>query len=941
MPTRNTIQIVINARDNASNTLRGVADNIQGIGSAALTIGGAGIAAASAAVTAFGVSSFNAFTDFQNGMNEVFTLLPGITAEAMGGMESEVQRFMNTTGRLSEETLPALYQSLSAGVPRDNVFEFMQTAHQAAMGGVTNLETAVDGISSVINAYGTDVLGATQASDLMFTAVRLGKTDFEQLSSSLFNVVPVAAAMGVGFQDITAGLATITAQGVPTSVATTQLRQLFVELGDTGTEVGQIFEEVAGQSFGSFIEEGGSTADALRLMEQAANEAGIPLNQMFGSIEAGQAALALTGANMETFANNTEAMADSAGATEAAYNQMANGIQNSLNLFRARFESAMVSTGRVIAPFVQPLIDVFGVLFAIFENGVSNGETLSDWLGHLPRFLRPLGDMVGRFGAFLFTASNAISEFFTNIENGVDSGYAFWLMLGQVFDPRITNTLAIMTFHIRTFAETIINTARPIVEWLGSFVEMQDVLVAFGIAIGAVIIPAVASFVAAIAVPLAIFGALIVAVAALRTAWEENFLGIRDIVNDAWVNYLQPAFEGIGNFFSGLVDAFQGGGLSGAATFVQDNLINPIVNSLTTAWDNIDWGAVPTNILNALGAAFNTAVSWATWIADNIGTPLINNAQAAWESIDWSAVGSGILNAIGSVLTTAVNFVEWFSTNVYIPMLNNAQAALDSIDWFSVGEGIINAIGSALTAAFDFVSWIVDSIFNPVTENADGAIEGIDWLGMGETFLNAIGSALIAAFDFVVWLSTNVFMPLVNGAASAIAGVDWAGVGTSIFSAIANALPNIVEWVTTNIITPVRNSLANFDPMSAINTAGQSANQLGQISGLVTSGQVSFGDVVGAFGRQFGFQFGGDTRAGDPIIVGDGGSPNSRELFIPKTDGTVVPNAQTEDILQSGGNGSPINIYFNFHHPITESDARSSASMLKNTLQAEGVRIGT
>lgn len=60
----------------------------------------------------------------------------------------------------------------------------------AAVGGVTELETAVDGITSVVNAYGDDVLSAAEASDLMFTAVKLGKTDFTQLSASLFNVIP-------------------------------------------------------------------------------------------------------------------------------------------------------------------------------------------------------------------------------------------------------------------------------------------------------------------------------------------------------------------------------------------------------------------------------------------------------------------------------------------------------------------------------------------------------------------------------------------------------------------------------------------------------------------------------------------------------------------------------------------------------------------------------
>ena len=144
---------------------------------------GAAFVAAGAVVVKTALEGVKAFADFQDGMNEVFTLLPGITADAMDKMSADVLSLSKDIGRLPEEVIPALYQSLSAGVPADNVFEFMETAHAAALGGFTDLETAVDGISSVMNTYGTDVISATQASDLMFTAVRLGKTDFQQLSN--------------------------------------------------------------------------------------------------------------------------------------------------------------------------------------------------------------------------------------------------------------------------------------------------------------------------------------------------------------------------------------------------------------------------------------------------------------------------------------------------------------------------------------------------------------------------------------------------------------------------------------------------------------------------------------------------------------------------------------------------------------------------------------
>ena len=57
-----------------------------------------------------------------------------------------------------------------------------------------------------MNAYGDQVSGATEVSDLMFTAIRLDKTTFEEMSPSMFQVTPIAASLGVPFRDVTASI---------------------------------------------------------------------------------------------------------------------------------------------------------------------------------------------------------------------------------------------------------------------------------------------------------------------------------------------------------------------------------------------------------------------------------------------------------------------------------------------------------------------------------------------------------------------------------------------------------------------------------------------------------------------------------------------------------------------------------------------------------------
>ncbi|AZO95284.1 phage tail tape measure protein [Halocella sp. SP3-1] len=314
-----------------------------------------GAAGVTAAITGAAVKGVKEFASFEKGMNEVFTLLPNASEQAMSQMMDDVREFSVEMGAATNETVPALYQAISAGVPKDNVFDFLETAQQAAVGGVTDLTTAVDGISSVVNAYGSDVLSASEASDLMFTAVKKGKTTFEELSSSLYNVIPTASSLGVRFGDITAAIASMTAQGTPTAQATTQMRQALNELSTAGSDASDIFKEVAGKSFTEFIAQGGNMQEAMAIMSQAASESGVSVKDLFSSVEAGQAALALTGKGAKTFKENILEMADSAGSTQDAYEQMDKSLSRTFDKLKAAIHDVFLEIGEVLKPAMEKL----------------------------------------------------------------------------------------------------------------------------------------------------------------------------------------------------------------------------------------------------------------------------------------------------------------------------------------------------------------------------------------------------------------------------------------------------------------------------------------------------------------------------------------------------------------------------------------------------------
>lgn len=316
-------------------------------------IGGAGLAGAllagGQAAIQFGQQSLDSFQKFETAAAEVFTLLPNLSEQGIGAMTDDIQAFALESGRTTDVAIPALYQALSAGVPQDNVFDFLETALAASKGGVTDLETSVDTLTSVLNAYNLEADSAGRVSDALFTAVRLGKTTFGELGKSIFNVTPTAAALGIEIETVSAALAALTAAGVPTSVATTQLRSLFDELAKSGSKAAVAFETVSGTSFDKFIKNGGTVEEALQLLKSRADELDTPLKNLFSSTEAGSAALLLATTGADKFSAALVEMESAAGATEAAAAQFSDTLQEAENRANAASEALRNQLGESLS----------------------------------------------------------------------------------------------------------------------------------------------------------------------------------------------------------------------------------------------------------------------------------------------------------------------------------------------------------------------------------------------------------------------------------------------------------------------------------------------------------------------------------------------------------------------------------------------------------------
>jgi TP901 family phage tail tape measure protein len=595
----------------------------------------AGVAVGVAAI----VKGTAAFVDFERSMNEVFTLIPGTSKEAMDAMTQDVKNFSREFGVLPNRVVPALYQALSAGVPKDNVFEFLEVAQKAAKGGVTDLTVSVDGISSVMNAYGADVVSATQASDLMFTAVRLGKTTFEEMSASLFQVTPTAAALGVKFGDVTAALASMTAQGVPTKVATTQLRQLFVELSKEGTKTSDVFSKISGKSFKEFVASGGNTQQALAMLEKHAGQTNVGINDLFGSVEAGSAALSLTGKGTETFVNNLAAMGEASGATDAAFEQMNTGLGPVIDRFKALGAVILLEIGGKIAPVLEKLANY------IEENG-----------DELKAMATDVADVLKRVGIIARNAFNVAAK-----------GVQFLSKYISFLIPFVgTLATAFVLYKGYLLAVSVVTKAVSVATAILNAVMSANPIMLVVIAIAALV------------------GGLIYAyknVEGFRKVVDNAFKIIQEVISYAWENVIKHVFNAIVFYITKILIPYYTLLFKIAKTIFEqiasvvmstwNNVIKPIWNAIYWYIENILipyyvllWNVVRI-VWDAISGAIGSAWSRISGAFESIKSGIASVwgfFQTAKDVI--STVFSGISNAITAPFEAAFNGIKnlWNNT---------------------------------------------------------------------------------------------------------------------------------------------------------------------------------------------------------------------------------------------------------------------------------------
>ena len=385
-----------------------------------LTAAGKAVMPLSAAVAGIGTAAAVSAVDFEDAMAKVSTIAD-TTEIPLDELRSQILSLSSQTGISANEIADNVYNAISAGQKTGDAVNFVTNSTKLAKAGFADAGAALDVLTTILNAYGMEASEVTNVSDMLIQTQNLGKTTVAELSSSMGKVIPTANAYNVQLDQLCAGYAKMTANGVATAESTTYINSMLNELGKSGTKVSDILKEKTGKSFAELMENGESLADVLSVLKESADEQNLSFGDLWSSAEAGKAGLILLGDSAEDFNSTLAQMQESTGATETAFeklqtnsskiNKAVNAVKNTFIVLGGVILDTFSPTIEAVTGGIQKLCNWISSLPIGIQTIIVVIGTLIAAAGPLLVILGTLMTSIGSLAPLLSTAVTAVSAF--------------------------------------------------------------------------------------------------------------------------------------------------------------------------------------------------------------------------------------------------------------------------------------------------------------------------------------------------------------------------------------------------------------------------------------------------------------------------------------------------------------------------------------------------
>jgi TP901 family phage tail tape measure protein len=209
-----------------------------------------------------------------------------------------------------------------------------------------------------MNAYGKENLSAARAADILIASVKEGKAEANELAQSMGIVLPIASKLGAGFDQVGAAMAAMTRTGTKAATAAMQTRQILNKLVKPAKQSEDAIREL-GSSFGELrhIVATEGIIPALLKVNELTKEYGVEtVAKIFPNIRALAGVLDILGANLGENLKAQEAITNSVGALNHAFNTISKTFQFKVNQLISQTKTLFIELGEAIGMRLIPII---------------------------------------------------------------------------------------------------------------------------------------------------------------------------------------------------------------------------------------------------------------------------------------------------------------------------------------------------------------------------------------------------------------------------------------------------------------------------------------------------------------------------------------------------------------------------------------------------------
>ena len=308
-----------------------------------------------APVAALGAASGKMYMDYEKGLYTVATIAD-TTQLSLKDLGNQLLKASDATGMAATDMTAAAYDALSAGVDIGNTAGFVEIAAKAAKGGLTDVSTAVVGATSAINAWEIGYENAESVFDKFIIAQNLGITTLGQMAQQIGQLTGIAPQVGVSLDSVLAATAALTKNGVQTSSAMNGLKAVMSAVIKPTAEAAQQAKKLRLEFSAEALRDKGFTGFLQDVVDKTGGSEEA-LAKLFGSVEGLAQVMLLAGTGADDYAQALDAMKNSAGATQAAFEAFTSSKAERLSLALNRVQNTGIRVGEQLAPAMEMVAD--------------------------------------------------------------------------------------------------------------------------------------------------------------------------------------------------------------------------------------------------------------------------------------------------------------------------------------------------------------------------------------------------------------------------------------------------------------------------------------------------------------------------------------------------------------------------------------------------------